>query len=535
MLALLTPEAFREFAQKTTAELRFFAPELTLIVFACALLLADLFVERRKSKDLAFLALLGVMVSLFFTLRLLKAPPDPGEARIFQDTVVVDTFSSFFKVIFLVGTAITIALAYISRDLEDRPMGEFFAIMLSCVLGMFLMAGATDLILIAIAIELLSIPSYVLVGWRKASRESSEAALKYVVYGSVSSGIMIYGFSLLFGMIGSTKIADLIAYVSSGQANLHALALAAFLCFAGFGYKMAAVPMQFWAPDVYQGAPTSVTAWLSVTSKAAGIAVFIRFLDVMGLGQPATDLTQKGSAFLAEWRPQLVSLLALLSAVTMTLGNLAALFQTNVKRLLAYSSVAHVGYILMGVATFAGASEAAGGDGLAAATGIAGYAGWRAVAFYLVAYLFMNLGAFTCVIVISNQVGSENIDDYRGLGVRAPLLGVTFSIFLVSLIGIPPTAGFVGKFQLFMVAIQGGLVWLTVVAAVNTAISAYYYARILKNMYLETPADEAPLAVPFAGNALALVHMALVLLLGVFFNPLLAWTQRIGLHPLGRS
>lgn len=514
MLALLTQKDWLDLIAATRSDLGHFRPELALTFTVCALVLADLFVSRKDSRQLAWLALVGTLAALGLAVARWGNEP----ARLFGGMLLVDRFATFFDVVFLVGTAVTIVLAWLSRELVGRPMGEFYAILLSAVLGMFLMVEAVDLLMIFIAIELLSIPSYILTGWLKRSRASSEAALKYVIYGSVSSGIMLYGFSLFYGMTGSMKLSGIAELVQSAGANPHAIALAAFLAFAGFGYKMAAVPMHFWAPDVYQGAPTAVTAWLSVTSKAAGIGLFLRFMDALGLGQRLL--------LAIDW----VSLLALLAAVTMTLGNLAALFQTNVKRLLAYSSVAHVGYILMGVAAFGEA-------------GSAGYEGWRAVAFYVIAYLLMNLGAFACVILVANHTHSEEVETLRGLKTRAPLVAFSLAIFLISLIGIPPTVGFAGKFQLFLAAVTyqtvgadglayHPLLWLAVVAAVNTAISAYYYARLLKAMYLDDgPEDE--IAVPAAGTGLVLAHVAAVLLLGVFFGRFLELTREIGTLSFG--
>lgn len=527
MLATLTKPEFQQFISQTGVDVGHFWPEITLIITISVLLFADLFVSRKDSWKLAPLAFAGAFVALVLVFQrdaalridqLNLGVRNVDGFHLFSGMLVVDRFATFFDAVFLVGTGVTIVLAAMSRDIEGRPMGEFFAIMLSAVLGMFLMVESVDLLMIFIAIELLSIPSYILVGWIKRSRASSEAALKYVIYGSVSSGVMLYGFSLFFGMTGSMKLGALTRLVQDSAVSPHAIGIAAFLSFAGFGYKMAAVPMQFWAPDVYQGAPTSVTAWLAVTSKAAGIGAFIRFMGALGLGQKMVASI--------DW----VALLALLAAVTMTLGNLAALFQTNVKRLLAYSSIAHVGYILMGVAAF-GSPDAAG------------YAGWRAVAFYVVAYLLMNLGAFTCVILIANEVGTEEIDGMRALKTRAPLLALGFAIFVISLIGIPPTAGFAGKFQLFVVAVNfqslgadgrlyHPLLWLAVVAAVNTAISAYYYARILKAMYFDE-GPETELEVPRLGGALVFLEVAAVIYFGVFFQHLLGWTRDLGMVNLG--
>jgi NADH-quinone oxidoreductase subunit N len=500
MLAALDPGVWARFVERTKGDLTHFLPELLLIGLVAGLILAQPFVRRSASKELAWPALAGTLAALW----LVVARYGDAPVEIFSETLRIDRFANFFSITFLIGTAVTIVLAYLSRELEDRPMGEFYAIMLSAVLGMMLMAESIDLLMIFIAVELLSVPSYVLTGWMKRNRFSSEAALKYVIYGSVSAGLMLYGFSLFFGMTGSMKLSGIVQLVHATDVHWHGVALATFLAFAGFGYKMAAVPMQFWAPDVYQGAPTSVTAWLSVTSKAAGVAVFIRFLSSLGLGE--------GLATSLDW----VALVALLSAITMTLGNLGALHQTNVKRLLAYSSVAHVGYILMGLAAFSG--RTGGGEG------------WKAVAFYIVAYLIMNLGAFACVLLAANQLKTEELHGFRGLGYRAPRLGFALAIFLVSLIGIPPTAGFAGKFQLFVVAVNQGLIWLVIVAAINTAISAYYYVKILKTMYLEEAPEGSAgeIAIPAIGEALVVVHLVAVVYFGLFFERITNVARDIG-------
>lgn len=519
MLALMDTKTFELFIQKTKGELPHFAPELLLIAAVAGLVLAGAFVRRESSKHLAWPALVATLGALWLVV---SRYGDPAVV-LFTESLRIDRFANFFSVVFLAGTAVTIVLAYLSKDLEDRPMGEFYAIMLSAALGMMLMAEAVDLLMIFVAIELLSVPSYVLTGWLKKSRFSSEAALKYVIYGSVSAGLMLYGFSLFYGMTGTLKLDGIVQLVQStlgpkSSLNWTAVAIATFLAFGGFGYKMAAVPMQFWAPDVYQGAPTAVTAWLSVTSKAAGVAVFIRFVDALtGLGQSSDPLALPRQ--LHAGQPDWVSLVALIAAITMTLGNLGALHQTNVKRLLAYSSVAHVGYILMGVAAF-GAREGAP----------AGGEGWKAVAFYTVAYLLMNLGAFACVILASNQTRSEEVSSFAGLGYRAPRVAFAFAVFLVSLIGIPPTAGFAGKFQLFVVAVNHGLIWLVVVAALNTAVSAYYYVRILKTIYLDDVPEgaTAELRIPALGEALVAVHLVAVIYFGIFFEQLVGMTRDIG-------
>ncbi|MHC4394007.1 MAG: NADH-quinone oxidoreductase subunit N, partial [Planctomycetota bacterium] len=389
-----------------------YLPEIAIVAVIVALLVVDMFMTRAGSKKLAWLALAGVGVAMFLVSRQMGADLGTvGQFGALKDGALVDPMllesqtSRFFQMLFLIGTAVTIVFSYLSNELADRPMGEYYIVLLSALLGCFVMSEANNLLLIFVAIELLSIPSYVLTGYMKRDRASSEASVKYVIYGSVASGIMLYGFSLIYGMTGSLQLDKMTQLFSLGAATPYAAGVALLLSFVGFAYKLAAVPLHFWAPDVYRGAPTPITAWLAVVSKAAGIIVFLRFMSFVMPG-PATELA---------WG----KLLALVAAVTMTLGNLAALQQTSLKRMLAYSSVAHVGYILMGVA--------------AADFGGAG-AGWHAVTFYTVAYLAMNLGAFGCVMLAQNKLGSDEISKFAGLGLRAPLISVCLAVCVISLL-----------------------------------------------------------------------------------------------------
>ena len=348
-------------------------------------------------------------------------------------------------------------------------MGEYYGLLLSAVLGAMLMASSNHLLMAFMSLELLSIASYVLVGYFKGDRKSSEAALKYIIYGSVAAGVMGFGLSLFYGLTGTGDLAALGKVLESvaPDANLAQLrvtvALALILTLAGLAYKMATIPMHFWCPDVYEGAPTCITAFLSVTSKAAGFALTIRFLEALKIVDPLASRV--------DWRVIMI----VISLFTMTLGNLAALWQDNLKRMLAYSSIAHAGYMLMGTVVLRGGQ----------------YSGAGLIAYYLLAYLAMNLGAFAVVILMENRLGSVDISAYTGLGRRAPFLAVALTIFLFSLIGIPPTAGFGGKYLLFQGVLEAGkngggwpYYFLAVAAVVNTAISVYYYARIIKNMYL---------------------------------------------------
>jgi NADH-quinone oxidoreductase subunit N len=514
-LAALDAAAFARFAEETRADLARFGPEIALVLGVAAVSTASAFLDRVRSRVLAWPALASVLLALHLVTGRFGGEGGPA----FSGMLRLDPFADFFGAVFLVGTAVAISLSLLSRELIGRPMGEYHASLLCAALGMMLMAEATDLVMLFIAVETLSLPSYALAGWRKADRGSSEAALKYVLYGSVAAGVMVYGMSLLYGLAGSTRLAALATYVRSPAADAPALAVAATLVAAGLGFKMAAVPLHFWAPDVYQGAPTAVVAWLSVTSKAAGIAALLRFAGALGL--------DGGAAAELNW----TALAAIVSMVTMTLGNLGALHQTSLKRLLAYSSIAHVGYALVGVAAMGGADAGGGASGGGASGGRAALA---AVAFYVVAYLVMNMGAFACVMLGQDVLGADDVSAWRGVARRAPRLAVAFTVFLVALIGIPPTVGFSGKAQLFLAALEraGGdrtFAVLVVVAAVNTALSAYYYLRVVKAMLLDDPEEgAAPVLLPPWGEAIVATHAVAAIGLGLYFDRLVGWTREIG-------
>jgi NADH-quinone oxidoreductase subunit N len=329
---------------------------------------------------------------------------------------------------------------------------------------MFLMASATDLLVAFLSLETVSIMSYILSGFKRRDRKSSEASLKYVIYGGVASGVMLYGMSFLYGLAGSTSVTA-VQVAAMNTPSTAMVVLAVVLCLAGFGYKIASVPFHMWCPDVYEGAPTPVTAFLSVGPKAAGFALLIRFFTG---AVPAT--LGSGASTTSPWP----LLLGIIACATMTLGNLAALQQTNLKRLFAYSSIAHAGYLLLGLC--AGTTE-----------------GLRAILIYLVTYLFMNIGAFVVIMAISDAGLGETVDDYKGLGKRAPWAAFAMAVFLSSLTGLPPLAGFFGKFYLFYALLAKGgtlLVTIAVIGVLNSAISLFYYARIFRAMYFETGPEE---------------------------------------------
>ncbi|MYC74940.1 NADH-quinone oxidoreductase subunit N [Candidatus Poribacteria bacterium] len=462
--------------------LLYFSPEILLVIFAVAVVLLDLVVKDRESSAVAHLSLAGC-VCVFATVLITHFSfGNEGPISLFFGMIRLDVFSTFFKVLLLLATAATILFSLRSEELDARLKGEYYALLLAITLGMFLMASSTNLLMIFISLETVSLTSYILAGFLTHSPRSSEAAFKYITYGAVASGTMLFGLSLLFGMAGSGDLGQisvrLTELLATGEVAPLAVLIAITFILAGVGYKIASVPFHMWSPDVYEGAPIPITAFLSVASKSAGFALFIRFFYA-GFG--SSELMQA-----VDW----TFMLAIVSALTMTVGNLAALPQQNVKRLLAYSSIAHGGYLLMGGVLLT--SEGIG-----------------AILFYLVVYLFMNLGAFYVVVLIANEEGTEMIAGYRGLASRAPLVAWAMVIFLFSLTGIPPFAGFFGKWLLFAAVLEQGYYWLALVGLLNSVVSLYYYARIVKAMFLKDSGEE-PTPVSFSTGTFALLSVFVI-------------------------
>jgi NADH-quinone oxidoreductase subunit N len=390
-----------------------------------------------------------------------------------------------------------------SNEVRQIHQGEYYSVLLTSALGMFFMASSSNLLMAYLSLELVSLTSYILTGALPHSRRSSEAALKYLIYGGVASGTMIYGMSWIFGMTGSLDYGMINEALSQGEASHLGLFIAFIFILAGFGYKVVFVPFHMWSPDVYQGAPTPITAFLSVGSNAAGVAILIRFFfpAVSRIGGAGNWDFIPG----VEWPHVLIAV----SMVTMTLGNLCALNQQNVKRMLAYSGIAHAGYILMGLVVL-------NDEGL------------KAMLFYIVVYLIMNLGAFVVVTLVANATEREDIEAYRGLVYRgAALPAVCMGIFLFSLTGLPPLAGFVGKFFLFAAVIKQEFYLLAVVAIINSVISLYYYARIVKTMFLDFPeSKDQELAMTSITSPLLGILAFLTLLFGVYWGPLVHYTNQ---------
>ncbi len=461
-------------------------PELSLAAFIIVIVLLDLFIRRKGI--LVVVSIAGLLVSAGFTIAMWGG----SSQVIFNNMLAVDNFALFFKLLFLGIAALVIlsSVDYVAKF--ARFQGEYYALVLLATLGMMLMAATTELISIYIALELTSISLYILVGFLKDAK-STEASLKYLLLGAVASAVLLYGMALVFGFTGKTQLGEIAQVIQSMSPQTlsasPALILGIVLLVGGFGFKIAAVPFHMWVPDVYEGAPTPITAYLSVASKAAGFAIILRvFFSAFGL--PLWLSLEWGLIF------------AVLSAIGMTVGNVIAIPQTNIKRMLGYSSIAQAGYLMVGLATM----------GLSPASDIVGRSG---VLFFLTAYALTNMGAFIAIIAISNKLNSDLIDDFSGMGKRAPLLALALTLSLISLIGMPPAAGFMAKFYIFSGAVQHNLLWLVVIAVINSVVSAYYYLRVVKVMWVGEPASEEK--VPSSGAlrvALALSCFG-VLLLGI--------------------
>ncbi|MBD3298619.1 MAG: NADH-quinone oxidoreductase subunit NuoN [candidate division Zixibacteria bacterium] len=466
-------------------------PECFLLVWACIVTMAAVFSrnsgEGTSTGTYAIWTLIGVLVTAVWV----ALTPD-GTA--FGGTFVFDRLAVLFKEIVLGGVLLTVISSIGPVDRMKLHRGEFFGLLLFSAVGMMLMVSATELLLLYIAIELSTVTLFVLAAYRKANRKSAEAGLKYVILGGISSAVLLYGVALLYGMTGSTELAGIRngigdLFMASGSFP-PGLTMALLLLLAGFGFKLALAPFHMWAPDVYEGAPTPITAYLSVASKAAAVAAFLRVFFV-GLESSQTLWVQA---------------VAVLAALAMIVGNVTAIVQSNIKRMLAYSSVAQIGYILVGA--------------VAVNTW-----GATSMTYYAMAYLFANMGAFICVIAFSNRMGSDEIDDYAALSRRSPTIAVFFSIFLLSLAGIPPTAGFLAKYYVFLAAINNGYLWLVIVGLLTSVIALYYYATVIRKMFfpLDQPEGGFPVSLPLT-IALSISCLG-VLLLGVFPGPFVDLAQ----------
>ncbi len=462
------------------------APVLVLSVFTMLVMLMDLFIGKNKS-GLVFISLTGLLLTAVSSFAKTDWP-----VRSFGGSYVVDHLSVFFTMVFCISSALAILISVEYNRREKIRVGEYYSLILFCTVGMIILASSTDLIMIFLGIEIVSLCLYVLAGIRRGDVRSSEAALKYFLLGAFATGFLLYGMTLLYGTTGTTKLAGIAEAISSGQTSSQPLMLMGMvLLVLGFGFKVAAVPFHMWTPDVYQGAPTPVTAFMAVGPKAAAFAAFFRVFT--------------------EAIPELASswdmILSIIAVITMFVGNLGAIVQTNIKRLLAYSSISHAGYILIAII----ARNSLGSS---------------ALVFYMLVYAFMIFGAFGIVILIGRE-GKENLelDDYSGLGFQSPLLALSMSIFLLSLGGLPPLAGFIAKFYIFQAALSEGYVILVVLAVLNSAISFYYYLRVIVYMYMKEPQGEFQITLTPITLLVILISVVGTVELGLFPGPVLSLAQ----------
>ncbi len=463
-------------------------PLIILTAWACVLLLVDLFIPKNRKGITALLAALGLAVTLGYTLAQI-GQQDTG----FNGMVIVDGFAVFINVLLLVSGLLGIAVAYDYLKRMGLERGEYYTLLLFSVVGMMLMGQASDLIVVFIALELLSIPLYVLSAFARTEANSQEAGLKYFLIGAFSTGFFVYGTALVFGVTGTTSIYGILQAISSSPPGL-LLMVGAALLLIGFGYKVAAVPFHMWAPDVYQGAPTAVTAFMASGAKIAGFAALLR---VFATTFPSLT-------------PNMTDVLWGLAALTMIVGNLTAIAQTDIKRMLAYSSISHAGYILMAFVPYGNKEMMP----VSVASGL----------FYLASYVVTNFGAWAVVIALEKSEGRGlAIADYAGLGRKHPALAASMTIFMLSLIGLPPTIGLMGKFYLFRAAIVSGFTGLAVIGALTSLISAYYYLRVVMFMYMRDGEPETARE-PWLNFTITLTAVVAVLV-NIVPAPLYAWAS----------
>ncbi len=478
-------------------------PELIICVVAVAVMLLDAFTRPSQRWITGGLSLAGLAAAAVASV-MMWMNWTGASTNAFNGMIVLDELRLSFTLIFLLVSALTILISMVWVDNEKLPAGEFHALLLFATAGMMLMASGNDLVIIFLGLEILSIATYVLAGFRRTDLRSNESSLKYFILGSFSSAFLLYGIALVYGGVGSTNITQIATLLSQDSTVRYpALVFAgAALMIVGFGFKVATAPFHIWTPDVYEGAPTPVTAFMAAGPKAAGFASFLR---VFIFGFP---FVAAGTKYAAQVNSAWVGALVVMAIITMTVGNIVAIVQNNVKRMLAYSSIAHAGYALVGFIA-AGATTGADRDNALAS-----------VAFYMLTYAVMNLGAFSIVTLISrNNDRRTEVEDYNGIGFRAPALAFTLSLFLLSLLGLPLTAGFMGKVMVFRAALNQGFYVLVIIAVLNTAISAYYYLRLIIVMFFrERTTEWATPRVP-ASVALAIViAVAGVFYLGLFPN-----------------
>lgn len=478
------------------------SPEISLATLGIVIVILDMILKRRDL--LVGISVLGLMVPVTFTILLCGLVDGNSEAQTgVYGTVLVDEFALFFKFLVLGILALVMLSSTDYLAKLGRLYGEYCSLLIFSATGMMLLAATTDLISIYIAMELTALPLAALIALRGDSY-ATEAGMKFLLLSAMSSAVLLYGMALTYGFTGTSELTIILdrigsSFDSTTPFGSSAMFLGVILIVAGFGFKIAAVPFQMWVPDVYEGAPTPITAYLSVASKAAGFAVILRVF-YMAFGDIRID-----------W----ASLFAILSAVSMTVGNLGAVLQDNIKRMLAYSTVAHAGFLMMGLAAIGsqgGPFEVSmGPDG---------------VLFYLVAYAVSNLAAFFVIIAIANSTGSDMIRSFAGIGHRAPVLGLVLAVSMISLLGIPPTVGFVGKLYIFSAAINSGLVWLVILGVLNSVVSAYYYLRVIRTMYMVAPESNEQIKVGIPPRLAIAITGIGVILLGIMPSTIMNAAQK---------
>jgi len=476
------PSMFQEFARSIMP----INAEVIVVTTALMVLIFDFFLEKESKQYLGWFSLVGIIFAAIATYKLMGA-----NGAFFGGTFLLDPFSMFFKFVFYVACGLGILISINYLKIEDIHRGEYYALLLLATTGMMIMASAGDLITLYLGLELMALSVYILAGFMRRDNRSNESAIKYLLLGSFSSGIMLYGMSLLYGLSGTTNLAGILGFLRGADLANPVLFLAMIMLVVSFGFKVAAVPFHMWVPDVYEGAPTSVTAFMSAGPKVAGFAVLLRVFTYT----------------LEPMHAHSTAIISGLAVLTMTVGNIMALSQTNIKRMLAYSSIAHAGYALVGLA-------AGGPEGAAS------------VMLYVCIYALMNMGAFGVVIML-RKAGErgEEIGDFAGLGKTNRTAAFLMLIFMFSLTGIPPMAGFVGKFYIFKSAVQAGLVWLAVVGVLFSAISAYFYLRIIMIMYMKEPKGSFELTTsPSLALALA-ISVTAVIVIGVYPTNLLNFAR----------
>ena len=461
------------------------APVLVLSVFAMGVLVLDLWAGKNKTL-LMFVSLVGLLMTAISTFA-----KQPLPAFAFTDSYIVDHLSIFFTCIFTLSSALAILLSVEYNERNGMKAGEYYALILLCTVGMIVLASSTDMIMIFLGIEIVSICLYVLAGFRRDDPASNEAALKYFLLGAFATGFLLYGMTLIYGSTGSTNIFKIAEFIKTNDSSSPLMLMGIVLLVIGFGFKVAAVPFHMWAPDVYHGSPTPVTAFMAVGPKAAAFAAFFR---VFKEGIPNMA---------ANWE----ILLCIVAVLSMFVGNLGAIMQTNIKRMLAFSSISHAGYLIIAVIT----KSSLAGSGLL---------------FYMLTYAFTTFGAFGIVILLGRK-GEENLEleNYSGLAYKHPVLALSMTVFLLSLGGLPPFAGFVAKFYIFSAAIEEGFVTLVIIAVLNSAISFYYYLKVVVFMYMKEPAEEFQISLTPMTLFVVIIGIIGTIELGIYPDPIIALTH----------